>query len=73
MEAKRLNEILKLSKEEKIELVEELRKNLEQESEDISAEGLETRKIRFERIEKGEEELRDWDEIKKKFIRFDSV
>ena len=72
MEAKKLKEILDLSKEEKIELVHALCVNIEEEYlPDLTTEHIKIIKERFEMIDNDETELRDWDEVKKKYIKFD--
>lgn len=72
MEAEKLKEILSLSKEEKLELVQTLWDNISEEYQpDISREQLKIIKERLERIDKGETKLKDWDEIKKKYGKFE--
>ena len=54
--------------EGKIKLTKEKSKDRES---DIPQEYLEMIKERFRKIDNGEAELMDWDEVKKKFIRFE--
>ena len=72
MEAKKLKEILDLTKEEKLELVQTLWDNISEEYQpDISSEQLKIIKERLVRIDTGETKLLDWDEIKKEYRKFE--
>jgi len=72
MEAEKLKEILSLSKEEKLELVQTLGDNMSEEYQpDISREQLKIIKARLERIDSGETKLIGLDEFKKRYIKFE--
>lgn len=72
MEARKLKEILNLSKEEKLELVQTLWDNICEEYQlHITKEQLKIINERLERIDKGETKLKEWNKIKKKYSKFE--
>jgi len=72
MKAQMLNEILSLSKEEKLELVQVLWDNISKEYiPEISEEQIKLINDRLERIDKGESKLVDIDDFKKRYSGFE--
>lgn len=72
MEAEKLKEILSLSKEEKLELVQALWDSISKEYiPDISEEQIRIIKERLERIDKGESKLIDFDEFKERYRKYE--
>lgn len=72
MDVQKLNEILNLSKEEKLELVQILWDNISKEYiSDISDEQIKLINDRLERIDNGESKLIDLNEFKKRYIKFE--
>jgi len=75
MEAEKLKEILNLSKEEKIELVQTLWDSISagEDNPEIPKEHIKILKERLNRIDSGETRVRDWEEVKKKYFKFDDL
>ncbi|MEO8664982.1 MAG: hypothetical protein ABI462_05745 [Ignavibacteria bacterium] len=72
MESKKIKDVFSLNKEGESEPSKRSWINFKKElPSDISKEQLKMLMKRFERIDKGETELKDWDEVKKKYTRFE--